>query len=400
MLATYVGLPQVPAQAPGPEVLVAAVPSLPLPTPTPETLAELYGLHDRLRTQLERYPAAMLVTRSGVEPAPPTLLDSLWAIQQRIHREEAAQDLRQRADRLAAAALALGDPATLPPASVEAAHGLWAETMDALAQVPEGSLAAAEAARQRSHYDRQFAIAAHRYDTARSDFLAAIAEQTGAANRLRITVCTLQRHCRRWQGDRPPASPASLIKVPVAVALMHHLHSQGIAASTPLWVSPGNWTEDAGRTWVGTEYPIETILADMVSASGNIATNQLIDYLGYTGVGQALRDRGYSTTRVSRKLVGQATYPTNAGHQPNTTTTDEITDMMVGIYNHEHPGDDLIRAALHNQVDLALGHAAVAPPATWLGEKTGRNSKVLGSTSAVVVAGQTYIITTTLDHSG
>ncbi|HSM83680.1 MAG TPA: hypothetical protein VLS96_18475, partial [Nodosilinea sp.] len=34
------------------------------------------------------------------------------------------------------------------------------------------------------------------------------------------------------------------------------------------------------------------------------------------------------------------------------------------------------------------------------GEKTGRNSKVLGSTSAVVVAGQTYIITTTLDHSG
>jgi beta-lactamase class A len=39
---------------------------------------------------------------------------------------------------------------------------------------------------------------------------------------------------------------------------------------------------------VGAEYPLQVILADMVSASGNIATNQLIDYLGWDGVNQIL----------------------------------------------------------------------------------------------------------------
>jgi beta-lactamase class A len=36
----------------------------------------------------------------------------------------------------------------------------------------------------------------------------------------------------------------------------------------------------------------------------------------------------------------------------------------------------------------------------WLGEKTGRNSKVIGSTTAVMIGGKPYIITTTLDRSG
>jgi hypothetical protein len=50
-------------------------------------------------------------------------------------------------------------------------------------------------------------------------------------------------------------------------------------------------------------------------------------------------------------------------------TTDELTDMMVAIYNHEYPGAELIAAALADQRDRALGHAAVEAPNVWLEKK-------------------------------
>jgi beta-lactamase class A len=87
------------------------------------------------------------------------------------------------------------------------------------------------------------------------------------------------------------------------------------------------------------------------------------------------------------------------GNGPNLLTTDELTDMMVAIYNQEVPHAGLIQAALAKQRDRNLGHSAVRPPITWLGEKTGRNSKVLGTTTAISVGGQRYIITVTLDRS-
>ncbi|MGB3201859.1 MAG: serine hydrolase, partial [Nodosilinea sp.] len=172
-----------------------------------------------------------------------------------------------------------------------------------------------------------------------------------------------------------------------------------IDPSEPLWVDPGNWTEDAGTTWVSTEYPLVQLMADMISASGNIATNQLIDYLGWEGMNQSLQNRGYRATRISAKLVGQSTYPASPGQGPNRLTTDELTDMMVAIYNQEVPHAGFIQSALAEQRDRHLGHAAVRPPIAWLGEKTGRNSKVLGTTTAVSVGGDRYIITVTLDRS-
>ncbi|MBW4461701.1 MAG: class A beta-lactamase-related serine hydrolase [Nodosilinea sp. WJT8-NPBG4] len=364
--------------------------------PKVETLAELHHLRDRLGVELSRYPTIM----RAVEPPPAALLGQLGAINYRLHQEETARQLQQRAEQAAAAAIALGDPATLSITDLATAYTLWDKAVAALNQIAPNTLSEAQAAAQKQQYERQRAIAAYHYDTARSGFLKPIVEQTGLASRVRLTVCSLRRECRRWQGNRPPASSASLIKVPVAIALMTKLHQEGTTPSTPIWVSPSNWTEDAGSIWVRTAYPLEQIMADMISASGNIATNQLIDYIGWDGVNQSLHSRGYRATRVTRKLVGEATYPANAGSAPNVITTDELTDMMVAIYNREFSGADLIEAALANQRDRNLGFAAVQPPVDWLGEKTGRNSKVLGTTTAVRVSGQRYIITATLDHSG
>jgi beta-lactamase class A len=311
-----------------------------------------------------------------------------------------AQSLWQEAVRHGDQAYALGDPTTLPDEQVAVAYAQWQQALYTLSQVPPTSFVAPAAATQAALYRQQLATLAYRYDTLRSEFLFPIADQGGDASRVRITVCNLRRECRRWQGNRPPANPASLIKVPVAVALMTKLHQEGVDPQAGLWVNPSNWTEDAGWIRVRSEYALERVMADMISRSGNVATNQLIDYLGWEGVNQALQAQGYTATRITTKLVGDKTYPANRGFAPNQLTTDELTDMMVGIYNQEHPNSAAIQAALANQVDIRLGKTALRPPMIWLGEKTGRNSQVIGSTMAALIGGETYIITATLDHSG
>lgn len=393
VLATNVTLPRFPVAAPEQEPLSTAA------LPEVSSLADLYHLRDRLRAELARRPAVRVATRSGLGIVPAATLDQLAVIDRRLRQEEQARRLWQRAEELAAAAIAQGDPAAQSPETLVVAYTVWGKALAALDQIPADTFWAHQSVAQRQKYDQQRAIVAYHYDTARSGFLAPIVAAAVPAARVRLTVCNLQRECRRWQGNQPPASPASLIKVPMAIALMTHLQQSGIDPAEPIWVDPSNWTEDAGTTWVGTAYPLEQVMADMISASSNIATNQLIDYLGWDKINQTLHHRGYRATAVRTKLVGESTYPANPGQGPNRLTTDELTDMMVAIYNQEIPNAALIQAALANQRDRNLGYTAVRPPLTWLGEKTGRNSKVLGTTTAVDVSGQRYIITATLDHS-
>ncbi|MBD0335861.1 MAG: serine hydrolase, partial [Cyanobacteria bacterium Co-bin13] len=104
------------------------------------------------------------------------------------------------------------------------------------------------------------------------------------------------------------------------------------------------------------------------------------------------------------KLVGESTYPThNMGSEPNDTTANELTEMMRQIYNFEHPGDEEILDALVGQYDWDFGYAAVKgldrKRVTWIGEKTGQNSRVIGSTLGVKVDDERYLLTVTIDDS-
>lgn len=368
--------------------------------PPVESLDELYAMRDRLQAELANHPPVLISSQTGTATAPTELLEQLQAAEIRIQIEEAAKEHWDAALAAGGTAAELGLPtATADEARIAEVYTLWQTAIESLEAIPEDSLFAAEAAAKIQEYQPNLAIASYRYDTARSDFLIPIAEESGMGDRVRITVCNLERECRRLRGAEPPASPASLIKVPVAIALMQKLTEENIDPETKILVTRSNWTEDAARIWVGQEYPLREILYDMVARSGNIATNQLIDYLGHDYINQVLRDRGYTVTQVRTKLVGLRTYPANLGNPPNYMNSDELTDMMVSIYNQEHPGDELILDGLVNQWDWDLGYAAVKRPAIWIGEKTGQNSKVLGSTVGVSIDGDRYVITVTIDHT-
>ncbi|HIK56920.1 MAG TPA: serine hydrolase [Synechococcales cyanobacterium M55_K2018_004] len=375
-----------------------------VPLASTQSLEDLITIRDRLLSEIEKQPPTLIAAASGLGgPTPSAITHQLHAVAVRIEIEEMARENLSKAFKLAEEAVRLGNKTTLTSATqaeLQRLYQLWDQAVAALSEIPEESFLSQQAIAKRREYEANRAYVGYYYDTIRSGFLKKIAESTGLGDRVHLTVCNLQRECRRLRGNQPPASPASLIKVPVAIALMAKLAAENISPETKILVSPGNWTEDAGKIWVGSEYSLRAIMADMISYSGNIATNQLIDYLGFDYINRVMRDRGYNTTRVNTKLVGESTYPANLGTGPNVLTTDELTDMMVGIYNNEHPGDDLILDALVKQYDWELGYEAIKRPAVWIGEKTGQNSKVLGTTVGVNIQGERYIITVAINYTG
>ncbi|MGG6297445.1 serine hydrolase [Leptolyngbya sp. AN02str] len=362
-----------------------------------DSIAELREIRDRLIEQSQQKSSS--ATEGVPITNPALLLQILQATEIRIQIEETAQENWSTAVRNAEKASQLGTSTELEEAEAGEIYQLWSDAVRALREIPEDSFLGAQAAAKLDEYKDKLGVAAYRYDSARSGFLDAIAESTGRASDVHVTVCNLQRECRRLRGNEPPASPASLIKVPVAIALTQKLEEENIDIDTPMLVSPRNFTEDAAKIWVGAEYPTRKVLLQMITHSSNIATNQLIDYMGTDYINQVLRDRGYRTTRVNTKLIGDNIAPAGLSGIPNQITTDELTDMMVGIYNNEHPGDDVILEGLVNQYDWDLAYEAIKRPAVWIGEKTGQNSKVLGTTAGVNIKGDRYVITVAINYT-
>ncbi|MGB3299416.1 MAG: serine hydrolase [Phormidesmis sp.] len=236
------------------------------------------------------------------------------------------------------------------------------------------------------------------------------------------------RYCRQHQGDQLMASAASLIKVPIALALVHRTAEISDAAgakptrvnlSQKIAIDPGNFTENAAGATIeiGEEYTLQKVMSHMISDSDNIATNQLIDYLGYDNINQTLRQLGYLQTTVGHKLAGDQVMPVGFGVGSNQTSTNEITAMVAQMYKSNALGDKDIVTALGNQSDRELGYealmvddqaanlstsstAANKAKIEWLGEKTAQNAQVLASTSIMQIGQAHYVLTVALDNNG
>ncbi|WP_277774442.1 serine hydrolase [Thermoleptolyngbya sichuanensis] len=370
-----------------------------------KSLAELYELRNRLQQDIENQPPTLVSVATRANSVPTALLEKLQAVEIRIGVEESAKVSWEQAIRTANQAVELKQQPDQTEETIAKRYQLWKSATDSLREVSADSFVGEQAAKKLKEYEGILSVVAYEYDTARSGFLKAIADSTGMGSQVHVTVCSLERECRRYQGKEPPASPASLIKVPLAIATMEKLTREKIDPDTPIFIDPSNYTEDAAKIWVGTEYPIRKVLLQMITHSSNIATNQLIDYVGWQSIEQTLRDRGYEYTRIGSKLTGQVTSPTaNMSSVPNESISneinmDELTDMMVSIYNNEVPGADLILEGLVNQYDWELGYEAIRRPAVWIGEKTGQNSSVLGTTVGVNIKGKRYVISVAINYT-
>ncbi len=339
-----------------------------------------------------------------------TLVRETRQAQQRMEAESVAEANLQRSKELAVQGIAARDAARTDGEEtleeLRQQEYLWTAALDQLAQIPEDSIFADLAAAKREDYAAILQPVAAAIDKLDSAFLADIAESTGRPRAIRITICHLSGECRDYKGDEPPASPASLIKLPLAVVLMHKVMEEGIDLDDPIYIDPHNWTENANgaKIFIKRDYPLREVMVRMIKESNNIATNQLIDYLGWEYMDQTLQELGYTQTKIRTKLIGDRTAPTrNRAVGVNVMTSNEVTEMMRQIYTFTNPGDEEILDALVGQYDWDFGYLAVKqlknPRVAWIGEKTGQNSKVIGSSVAVKIDGERYVLTVTIDNS-
>ena len=374
----------------------------------PRSLDELYKIRDRLVTELEQpsspSPEPTLLSRLVPPAANPQekLLSQLQAVEAQILVEQRANDDLQQAVRLANRAVETKRQQNQSIESSQQTQFLWNQALNNLQSVPQDSFLASLTASKTQEYRENLTAATSQVQQAKSDFLAAVARESGLSGQASIGICRLSRECVHLRGDVPPVSPASLIKVPIAVALMQKLETEKISLNKEVFVNRGNFTEDSSTKILSPKnYPLKTLLEEMIDRSSNTATNQLIDYLGWDYINQFLDNRGYEVTRVKFKLMGEKIMPANPGFGRNRVTANELTEMMVQIYNGETPGAKQLIETLNGQYDRALGFAALqGTQAQWLGEKTGQNSLVLGTTLAMSIDGEAYVMTVIDTRSG
>ncbi|MEL6879088.1 MAG: serine hydrolase [Cyanobacteria bacterium J06607_10] len=323
---------------------------------------------------------------------------------------------------------------------------LWQATLQKLSEISNDEAVYSDVQARRTHYRTLLANAESKLDSDENDFLGRIIQAAQAPlNDTHVTLCQIDindatnlvsysrqgtnnptlsttaqlssqrpymvrdridtERCRHYQGDTLLASPASLIKLPIAIALLDKAATDGINLNDKIYIDPHNFTENAAGASIdiGEEYSLEQVMARMINQSNNIATNQLIDYVGRDRIAQTMAARGYVSTLVDFKLAGDQILPPDPGTVSNQSTTHDLTVMMAHTYSLKNPGDEALLRALISQKDQELGYQALqnlSPAIEWMGEKTGQNDKLIGSTLVMKVGAERYALTVAIDHSG
>uniref|UniRef100_UPI00333E63B8 serine hydrolase n=1 Tax=Prochlorothrix hollandica TaxID=1223 RepID=UPI00333E63B8 len=343
------------------------------------------------------------VTAAPVTADPATAalhLKALALVEVRLQEEESAHQLWNQARRAAMAAVAQGEvkPPTIQSWSAAARH--WQEAQQWLAQVPAQSLWGTLAVQRQITYGRNVTIAQYEGDRLKPNLLDPVVQRYGLKSRTYISLCRIEGNCRHWHGDDPILRPASLAKIPIALVLIRTLQAKDLPLSTTLLVKSSNYTEDSGKISVGKSYSLEALLTDMLANSGNVSSNQLMDYLGWSTLDTTLKREGYGHSRLTFKFVGARIMPANPGTKANVLTTQELTEMVRSLYTQTYRGKGVVLEALGNQVDRDLGYAALGGTAAqWRGEKTGRTSDTTGTTTIFDLGGQTYVLSL-VDQAG
>lgn len=271
----------------------------------------------------------------------------------------------------------------------------WNKALQYLENIPEESSLISQKIQKEKEYNKNIAWINYKIENHYSKWLEMIVKKSHVSNQnIKVTICDFSRTCRRFQGDQIIKSPASLIKVPLAISILKKVNVEKIDFSTKIKVNRGNFTEDASDIIVGKYYALKHLLFRMINQSSNIATNQLIDYLGWQKINQTLQNMGYHKTYIGFKVIGKRIYPSNPGCCSNRLTTDELTQMMLDIYTIKNPENQTLIKFLARQEDKTMGYNALqGDNLTWLGEKTGRHSQFKGTTVATKIVDKDYIIT-------
>jgi beta-lactamase class A len=183
--------------------------------------------------------------------------------------------------------------------------------------------------------------------------------------------------------------PASLIKVPLAVAASVAVDQGRLAWDEPVTIDERNATfNDAPSPMTpGYRTTVEELITFMLQRSDNVATNQLYDRLGRERATADLHRFGLAGTAFRRKLSGRLPLiddPQATGR--NTFPAHEAADLLVAIGRDEVPHAAALRRILATSwwdVKLSRGLA----PGDVFAHKTGDTDEVSHDAGILTLAG-------------
>ncbi|MEM9978994.1 MAG: serine hydrolase, partial [Cyanobacteria bacterium P01_D01_bin.2] len=205
-----------------------------------------------------------------------------YGLTQRVLEKEQAVVSYGQAISLAQQALALRQQGSNLELSQQE-EDLWQGAIRQLETITSDSAQHAQAQKKITEYSNIATAVRRRIEQQQSGFLATIAAERGNPKAVRISLCQLgTNECRAFQGNVPPASLASLVKLPIAVALMHQVTQGKANLDEQIYIDPSNFTENAqgAKIFVDKTYTLREVMVRMITESNNLATNQLVDYMG------------------------------------------------------------------------------------------------------------------------
>ncbi|MDG2990076.1 polysaccharide deacetylase family protein [Candidatus Synechococcus calcipolaris G9] len=382
-----------------PELFAAQDPSGAVQTPewlSLQSIPELTQVRDQLQGKVDEQFHDLKTKALFVPEQRQNLADryrlhkeSLSWVQQRLDHETRSKENWLRALELGGQAAATGKGEDW-----ERSQGQWQQAIAHLQHIPENAFIYSAAQLKLQEYQRNLNIVNRNLEVAQSQFLTTVAQEAGLSNQASIALCQVGGACRALRGDLVHKSTASLIKVPVAVVALHWAQHSQYGLDRPVFITSSNYTEDASTIRPRNQYPLQTLVEAMISHSSNIAPNQLMDIMGWDYINAVLKDYGLSRTQVGSKFMGDRIAPAKLGVKSNLSTSRDLTRLISQIYGGNVPGAQILQNALGKQKDRQLGYAALQDTqATWLGEKTGENAFVLGTSVIFRVKANTYVLT-------
>jgi beta-lactamase class A len=190
-------------------------------------------------------------------------------------------------------------------------------------------------------------------------------------------------------------SPASLIKLPLAVAAGQAISAGRLRWSTPVRVEAANLTANDASSPLGPGYltRIDELVSLMLQRSDNVATNVLYDVLGRERATADLHALGFHRTFFRRKLSGAEPLiddPHATGR--NSFPAQEAAALLAGLALDEVPEAATLRAILATSywdVKLSRGLA----PGDAFAHKTGDTGEVSHDAGILRLAeGGTWVI--------
>jgi beta-lactamase class A len=217
-------------------------------------------------------------------------------------------------------------------------------------------------------------------DSVRRDGVVSVVARVSGEDRARVSVEPDARHYS-----------ASIMKLPILIAVHRLVERGGLDLDRPVRVhdefasqSPGqrftmDQEEDSDpATWaaLGTDVPLGELVERMVTVSGNLATNVVLDEVSTDEVAAVLADAGCSErTTIVR---GIEDYPARDSGIDNLITADDMARLVVALAEGRLAGpaaSDACERTLQAQ-EYRDGIPAGLPDGLVIGNKTGWISSV------------------------